>query len=190
MTAEPTIYRVIVADPPWSFDDALPGPKRGASKHYATMPTESVCSLRLPLLASDAVLFLWRVASMQEDALRVCRAWGFRPVTEIVWCKTSADGSPRIGMGRYVRNAHETCLVGARDGAAALIRDHAVPSWFTAPRGRHSAKPGAFFGLVERLAAGPYVELFGRGERAGWTVLGDAVGTNIPFGLFAAEGKS
>ena len=113
-----TTYRTIVADPPWQFDDALPGPKRGASKHYATMPTEVICTLRLPLLASDALLFLWRVASMQEEALRVCRAWGFRPVSELTWCKVGADGRPRIGMGRYVRNAHETCLIGAREGAA------------------------------------------------------------------------
>jgi len=30
-------FRTIVADPPWPFGDKLPGPKRGAVKHYKGM---------------------------------------------------------------------------------------------------------------------------------------------------------
>lgn len=181
-------FRVLVADPPWQFDDALPGPKRGAGKHYATMRTEDICALRLPELAPGALLFLWRVASMLEDAVRVCRAWGFRPVSEVTWCKTTREGRPHIGMGRYVRNAHEGCLVGARKGSAASIVDHGVPSWFMAPRGRHSEKPREFYELVERLAPAPYVELFARAERPGWTCLGNELGNQLRFGLDVGGG--
>lgn len=180
-----TIFQVVAADPPWRFDDKLPGNGRGADKHYATMETEAICSLRLPLIAADALLFLWRVASMQEDALRVCRAWGFRAVSEIVWCKATSDGRPHIGMGRYVRNSHETCLIGARGAAASLIQSKNIPSWFMAARGRHSAKPSVFYTMIERLAPGPYVELFAREPREGWTTIGNALGQTIPFGLFA-----
>ena len=58
-------HRVVCADPPWAFSDPLPGKKRGAEKHYATMTVDEICAYPLPPVADDAVLFLWRVASMQ-----------------------------------------------------------------------------------------------------------------------------
>jgi hypothetical protein len=47
-------------------------------------------------------------------------------------------------------------------------------NWFEASRSRHSAEP-ADFQLVERASPGPYVELFARGERRGWTTWGNEV---------------
>ena len=175
-----TLCSVLVADPPWLFGDALPGKARGAVKHYRCLSTNDIVRFPLPELADDALLFLWRVASMQRSALAVMEAWGFgQPKSEICWVKLkqNADpGSPRIGMGRYVRNAHEVCLIGARGSALRLIEDHGVPSVIQAPRGRHSAKPAAFFEAVERLCpSANKVELFARRQRPGWTCLGDEV---------------
>lgn len=217
-------YRTIVADPPWVFQDKLPGPGRGAEKHYrvmsqldiesylpcllrtqATLEAQSIAVLGAGAnigVTADAWLFLWRVASQQEEALRVVRAWGFVPKAEIVWVKTKAckrckgsgvskrtpvqvtycadcSGSGesrelRIGMGRTVRNAHETCIVATRGRPTRLAAN--VPSVIFAPRGRHSRKPEAFRDLVERLAPGPYLELFARTRRKGWTCMGDELG--------------
>lgn len=47
-----------------------------------------------------------------------------------------------------------------------LVR--APSSWFTWPRGEHSAKPEAFLDYVEQVSPGPYVELFARRARFGW----------------------
>ncbi len=174
---------VVVVDPPWRFGDSLPGNGRGADKHYPTLPARDIEALVLPPIASDALLFLWRVASMPEEALRVCRAWGFRPVSEIVWAKTNAAGGARMGMGRYVRCAHETCIIATRGSGISLIESKSVPSWFTAPRGKHSAKPAAFFSLVERLARGPYLELFAREARAGWATVGNELGSVLDLPL-------
>lgn len=160
-------FGVLVADPPWSFRDALPGKGRGAVKHYACLPLSAICAFELPPLADDALLFLWRVAALQQEALTVCDAWGFKPAAELVWCK------PRIGLGHYVRNAHETCLIGTRKGSASRITARNIPSWFVAPRGRHSAKPDEFYSLIERLARGPYAEIFARRLRAGWECSGN-----------------
>lgn len=176
-----TLASVITADPPWRFGDDLPGKGRGASKHYATMPARDIEALNIAhtAVASDALLFLWRVASMQEEALRVCRAWGFRPVSEIVWAKTKDDGTARMGMGHYVRCAHETCIVAVRGRGLSLIRSHSVPSWFTSPRSRHSAKPDSFYDLIEKLTNGPYLEVFARAPRPGWTTVGLEVGSML-----------
>ena len=168
-------HNVLVADPPWAFGDSLPGKGRGAEKHYATMTVDEICARPLPNVAPDALLFLWRVASMQPEALAVVDAWGFTLKSELVWVKRTAAGKRWFGMGRYVRSEHETCLIATRGRGLDLIRDHSVRSTFEAPVGEHSAKPDEFYAIVERLAAGPYVELYARRRRDGWTQYGNEV---------------
>jgi site-specific DNA-methyltransferase (adenine-specific) len=176
-------FQVICADPAWRFSDRLPGKTRGADKQYPTQTVDEICALemfwRLPI-ADDAWLFLWRVASMQEEALRVVRAWGFVPKTERVWEKLTKTGKPWFGMGRYLRASHETCIVAVRGRPKPLVRN--IRSRFAAPiplgpngRPRHSAKPEVFYDDVERLARGPYVELYARRLRSGWTCIGNEV---------------
>lgn len=163
--------RVLVADPPWRFNDRLPGKGRGAAKHYDLLGLVDLLGFELPPLAPDCYLFLWRVAAMQEEALRICRAWGFEPKTELVWVKTTKTGKRHFGMGRHLRASHESCIVATRGRPKPLV--HNVRSVFEAPVGRHSAKPDAFYDLVEAFAPGPYVELFARRHRPGWTCFGN-----------------
>lgn len=179
-----TPARVVVADPPWLFGDALPGKGRGASKHYPCMVSTAIARLRLPPIAPDAVLFLWRVAAMQADALMVAREWGFEPKAEVVWVKTTRRAAPdagatklAFGMGRQVRNCHEVCLIATRGRVPP--RSRSIRSVFFAPVGVHSAKPNAFYELVEEMHEGPYLELFARRERPGWTTVGSDLGTTL-----------
>lgn len=165
--------RLIAADPPWPFEDSLPGKKRGAAKNYELLSVEDIRRYPLPSIAIDAMLLLWRVSSMVEEAYSVVRAWGFVPKSEIVWIKTTTGGKAAFGMGRYVRGAHETCIVAARGKASALIRDRGVRSFFIAPVREHSRKPDEFYAIAERLFPGPRVELFARGTPCpGWESYG------------------
>jgi N6-adenosine-specific RNA methylase IME4 len=132
-------------------------------------------------LADDALLFLWRVASQQEEALRVMRAWDFVPKSEIVWIKTQDNvthphvlgGGLAFGMGRYCRHCHEVCLIGSRGKGVRLVKNRSVRSVFFAPRGKHSEKPDKMYEIIESLADGPYLELFARRHRPGWLQFGD-----------------
>lgn len=168
-------FSVICADPPWSFGDKLPGAGRGAEKHYDVLSLDGIATFAVPPTEPDAWLFLWRVSSQVEEAYRVVRAWGFVPKSEVVWEKTTATGKPWFGMGRYVRAAHETCIVAVKGRPRPLSRS--VRSRFSAPAGRHSEKPEAFYGLVQELARGPYCELFARRQRPGWTCFGNELPT-------------
>lgn len=183
--------KVLAADPAWCFRDALPGRGRGAVKHYPTLQPYEIMRFPLPPLADDALLFLWRVAAMPALALDVVSAWGFTPKSELVWVKITSARLKRdllvprgstsllatslvplaIGMGHYTRASHETCIIATR--GRPKVRDRGVRSVFFAPRGAHSAKPDAFYTIVERLAAGPYAELFARTRREGWTQYGN-----------------
>jgi len=149
------------------------------------MTIEDICGFPLPPLAIEAHLFLWRVASMPEEALRVVRAWGFVPKAEIVWLKKTVNGNRHFGMGRQVRMEHEVCLIATR--GTPMVKSNSIRSTFTteetwegsvfpAKVGRHSEKPEVFYDLVEQLVEGPYVELFARRQRPGWTCLGDEMG--------------
>jgi site-specific DNA-methyltransferase (adenine-specific) len=164
----------LVADPPWLFGDALPpgrGAARGAGRKYATLTVDEIASFHLPPIEPDAWLFLWRVAALQAEALHVAEAWGFRVVSEIVWAKTTATGKEHFGMGHYVRAAHETCLVAVRGRPKPASRS--IRSRFAAPIGIHSAKPERFYQIVEQLVgSGPFVEMFARRRRVGWTAIG------------------
>jgi N6-adenosine-specific RNA methylase IME4 len=166
-------FRVICADPPWSFGDKLPGAGRGAEKNYDVMSIEDICAFAVPPTEPDAWLFMWRVSSQVEEAYRVVRAWGFTPKSEIVWEKLTSGGKPWFGMGRYVRASHESAIVAVKGHPKPLSRS--VRSRFAAPAGRHSEKPEEFYRLVEQLAPAPYCELFARRQRVGWVCFGNEV---------------
>lgn len=179
---------VIAADPPWQFGDALPGKTRGASKQYACMDSDgimwamrSVLDPWEPLVQErGAVLFLWRVAAMQLQALSVAEDLGYAVKAELCWEKLTKTGAPHFGMGRYVRNSHEICLIATRGLAFPEVHD--VRSRFAAPVREHSRKPDAFYALVERMyPRSRRIELFARERRPGWTQYGDQLNK------FAAE---
>ncbi len=124
----------------------------------------------------NSVLFLWRVASMQSEALKVCAAWGYTVKSELVWHKTTKNGLSAFGMGHYVRGSHEVCLIATRGSALPAVRNER--SILAAPIGPHSAKPSASYRLIERMY--PHAkryELFARVIRPGWTQFGDQLGS-------------
>jgi N6-adenosine-specific RNA methylase IME4 len=183
-------HKVVVADPAWLFDDKLPGDTRGASSNYRCMSVPEIMRLvshgttRVmgQEVASDAALFLWRVASQQRAALDVAYAWGFTVKTELIWLKKTKTGKRWFGMGRTLRAEHEACLVATRGRPQVL--NHSTRTTFvteddlnvtglSAAVGRHSEKPEAFYKIVESLFDGPYLELFARRQRPGWTCIGD-----------------
>lgn len=166
---------VLVADPPWRFDDRCPGKGRGADKHYQTMTLDDLKKFELPEFERNAIMFMWRVSAMTLEADELVRAWGFKPKSELVWIKTNADGSPCCGMGHYTRMSHEVCIIATR--GSFKVSDRSVRSVFFAKRGRHSEKPDEFFDIVDRLAPptgkGSRVELFARVRRPGWVQVGN-----------------
>lgn len=184
-------YRVVCADPPWPFDDKLPGLGRGAATQYdllddAIAARDFVGGDLIDQVADDAYLFLWRVSAgggiddltLAERAYAVARAWGFAPKTEIVWRKQTKNGARHFGMGWHIRNEHETCILATRGKPKPLVRnirsvfDAVAPSSANG-RAIHSAKPGPFYkDIVERISKGPYLELFARETRPGWDCVG------------------
>lgn len=178
MKNPPLLFRAHVSDPPWRFGDKLPGPGRGAAKHYPTMSLAEIKAFPQPRMLPDSMLFLWRVSAMVEEAYEVARAWGFVPKTEIVWLKRTASGKRHMGMGHYVRAEHETCIVATR--GSVKVDDRSIRSTFEAEVGEHSAKPEEFYRIVQQLTLGPFAETFARTQRPGWHQFGNELAQAHP----------
>lgn len=163
-------FSTIYADPPWQYSNQ--GTRAATSNHYATMTLEDMVALPIRSLASPvAHLWLWTTNGFLFDCPRLFDSWGFTYKSSFVWCK------PQMGIGNYLRNAHEILLLGVRGGLTAAARN--VRSWGLFPRKRHSAKPEPIRReVVEQVSPGPYLELFGRQAVAGWTVWGNEVQPN------------
>lgn len=180
------LARVLVVDPPWKFSDSKPGGRPGAEKHYQCMTVNQILRMELPPIADDAVLFLWRVSSMVEEAYRVIRAWDFVPKSEVVWNKTDETGEKdAMGLGHIVRGSHETAIVATRGKKKIETASKRERTSFRAPKGQHSEKPEKFYQLVERLYPlelwpEAHVELFARKRRKGWIQYGNELPPIVP----------
>ncbi len=103
------------------------------------------------------------------------RSWGFQYKSNIVWHKIRRDGGPDgRGVGFYFRNVTELLLFGVRGKNARTLPPGRSQVNFLATRKReHSRKPDEQYPLIEECSHGPFLELFARGERSGWTSWGN-----------------
>lgn len=184
-------FRAILADPPWHFKTYnQAGRKRSPdwkpfkgspSIHYDTMSAEEIADMQVGSLADDdAVLFLWICWPLLPEAMALIDAWGFTYKTcAFCWAKAdntqpdmwNSDLKVEVGMGYWTRSNTEACLLATRGKPKRINAD--VRQAIIAPRREHSRKPDGVHGRIERLVSGPYLELFARQQRPGWTVWGN-----------------
>lgn len=147
-------YRTLVVDPPWRYDNAS---TRGAAEdHYATMTVRELKQLDVgSWVAPGGHVYLWTTTNFIDRSFSLLAAWGFEYVTNLVWVK------PQMGMGNYFRVSHEHILFGIKP-PRERTRNKSTMSWFEAPRTKHSAKPEAFYDLVENSSHPPYLDVFSR----------------------------
>jgi N6-adenosine-specific RNA methylase IME4 len=101
--------------------------------------------------------------------------WGFQYKGNIVWHKVRKDGGPDgRGVGFYFRNVSELILFGVKGKHARTLAPGRSQVNFIASRKReHSRKPDEQYEIIEACSWGPYLEMFARGARRGWTNWGD-----------------
>lgn len=161
--ADPEVFPTIVIDPPWQYDNR--GTRGAAADHYPTMTITELKDLTIPA-APDAHLYLWATNNFLREAFELCESWGFTYKTLLTWVK------PQMGMGNYFRSVTEHVVFGVRGSLSTARRDRT--NVINADRTQHSAKPDAFYDLVEEMSPGPYLDMFSRERRRmGWAVWGN-----------------
>jgi N6-adenosine-specific RNA methylase IME4 len=171
-------FGVILADPPWQFQNRTGkmAPEHKRLARYGTMKLEDIQSLPVRDLArATSHLYLWVPNALLPEGLRVMAAWGFEYKTNLVWHKIRKDGGPDgRGVGFYFRNTTELILFGVRGkNARTLAPGRRQVNIIKTMKREHSRKPDELYEIIEACSTGPYLELFARGPRRGWTVWGD-----------------
>lgn len=157
------IFPTIVLDPPWDWGDEGDVDQFGRARPtYDTMSIDEIAALPLGDIAEqNAHVYLWITNRSLPKGFALLEMWGFRYVTALTWVK------PHFGMGNYFRGQTEHVLFGVRGNLPLLRNDRGTV--IEAPRaGPHSAKPDAFYELVQECSPGPWLEMFSRNARPGW----------------------
>jgi len=151
------IYRVIYADPPWSYGDKLIDGYGAAEHHYDSMIIKELCDMPFPETEENAVLFLWVTSPLLKECFEVIEAWGFAYKASFVWDKIKHN------YGHYNSVRHELLLVCTKGSCLPEIKE-LYDSVVSIDRSEiHSEKPEYFRTIIDNLyPTGNRIELFAR----------------------------
>ena len=170
-------FKTVLADPPWRFNNRTGkvAPEHRRLDRYSTMDLSDISRLAVEdVVARDAHLYLWVPNALLPQGLQVMEAWGFRYVSNIIWAKRRKDGGPDgRGVGFYFRNVTEMLLFGVRGSMRTLAPARSQVNMIETRKREHSRKPDEQYALIESCSPGPFLELFARYPRKGWTAWGD-----------------
>jgi N6-adenosine-specific RNA methylase IME4 len=160
-------YRIVYADPPWSYGNTQPDYHTEQRDHYPVMEFQAICDLPVKEWIEDnAVLFLWVTSPILAEAFQVVNAWGFEYKASFVWDKIKHN------MGHYNSVRHELLLICTR-GSCQPDKQQLFDSVQSIERGKHSEKPVEFYDIIETLYThGRKLEMFARVPREGWADYG------------------
>lgn len=172
-------YRTILADPPWRFSNRTGkmAPEHKRLMRYPTMSLQQIMELPIPqLAATPSHLYLWVPNALVAEGLEVMKRWGYTYKTNIVWFKIRKDGGPDgRGVGFYFRNVTELVLFGIRGSMRTLDPGRRQVNILYTRKREHSRKPDEIYEIIESCSPGPYLELFARHKRAGWSHWGNEI---------------
>jgi N6-adenosine-specific RNA methylase IME4 len=170
-------YKVVYADPPWQFKThSDKGKGRSPEQHYDCMSLKDIRELPVAdITDKDCVLLMWTTGPFLQKSFSVIEAWGFTYKTVgFTWAKTNRKSEGFFtGLGYWTRSNAEFCLLATKGSPKRVSKS--VSSLVVAPRREHSRKPD-LYDEIESLLEGPYIELFARTKRTGWSSWGNEVG--------------
>lgn len=176
-------FRTLLADPPWRFINRTGkvAPEHRRLSRYDTLTAAEICALPVSgVVASKSHLYLWVPNALLADGLKVMAAWGFTYKSNLVWHKVRKDGgSDGRGVGFYFRNVTELVLFGVRGSFRTLGPGRRQVNLLATRKREHSRKPDELYDIIEACSPGPYLELFARYARPGWSVWGDEAGGDV-----------
>lgn len=171
-------FSTVLADPPWQFTNKTGkvAPEHKRLARYATLSLYDIISLPVAQVTREkAHLYLWCPNALLPEGLAVMKAWGFTYKSNIVWHKVRKDGGPDgRGVGFYFRNVTELILFGIKGkNARTLAPGRRQVNYLATRKREHSRKPDEQYEIIEACSPGPFLELFARGTRKGWTTWGN-----------------
>jgi N6-adenosine-specific RNA methylase IME4 len=169
-------FGTVLADPPWRFVNRTGkvAPEHRRLSRYGTLSVKEIAALPVAdLVRERAHCYLWVPNALLAEGLMVLENWGFEYKANLVWHKVRKDGgSDGRGVGFYFRNVTELVLFGCRGRLRTLPPGRSMVNLFATRKREHSRKPDEAYELIEACSPAPYLELFARYPRAGWSAWG------------------
>ncbi|MCY3783565.1 MAG: MT-A70 family methyltransferase [Chloroflexi bacterium] len=176
-------FGTILADPPWRFNNRTGrvAPEYRRLPRYASLSISEIKSLPVADLALErSHLYLWVPNALIQEGLAVMKHWGFEYKTNLVWYKIRKDGGPDgRGVGFYFRNVTELVLFGVRGSIRTFQPGRRQVNIMSTRKREHSRKPDELYDVIEQCSPGPYLELFARHDRSGWSQWGNELNREI-----------
>lgn len=170
-------YKIIYADPPWSYNDKLNLQNEGASLHYKTLSLEELKSLDINSICDkDCILFLWVTRPMMPVAIELVKAWGFKYKTiAFTWVKTNPKSKTYFkGIGRWVMGCTESVILATKGKPQRVVKN--IHELVVSSRSKHSKKPNEVRELIVKLMGDKSrIELFAREKVEGWDSWGNEI---------------
>ena len=184
-------FKVVLIDSPWRYKNWSDTAHGSHKPHYEGLTYEQLAPIPVDeWAAKDAILLQWGTWPKLDQALDLIRDWNFDYVTGFPWVKTTADLTKiRRGVGFWSMGCTEFVLIGRRGkpkvnkvkpNVLGLLCGSERSFWGPRPRGGdHSNKPYTLHEWAEEKVDGPYLELFAREPREGWTCWGHELGQHV-----------
>lgn len=176
-------FATVLADPPWRFQNRTGkiAPEHRRLSRYETMTAKEIAALPVAeIVAARSHLYMWVPNALLAEGLMVLEGWGFVYKANVVWHKVRKDGgSDGRGVGFYFRNVTELVLFGVRGSMRTLPPGRRQVNLLATRKREHSRKPDEQYDLIESCSPGPYIELFARYARPGWSVWGNESATEV-----------
>jgi N6-adenosine-specific RNA methylase IME4 len=176
-------FATVLADPPWRFVNRTGkvAPEHRRLDRYDTLDVHEIAALPVAEVVEErAHCYLWVPNALVADGLAVLEAWGFSYKSMLVWAKRRKDGGPDgRGVGFYFRNVTEPVLFGVRGRLRTLAPGRRQVNLIETCKREHSRKPDELYSVIEACSPGPYLELFARYPRPGWTSWGDEAAADV-----------
>jgi N6-adenosine-specific RNA methylase IME4 len=176
-------FGTVLADPPWRFQNRTGkvAPEHRRLSRYDTMDAKDIAALPVAdIAAHQSHCYLWVPNALLAEGLQVLEGWGFTYKSMLVWAKRRKDGGPDgRGVGFYFRNVTEPILFGVRGSLRTADAGRRQVNMIETQKREHSRKPDELYPIIEACSPGPYLELFARYPREGWTAWGDEAAPEV-----------
>ncbi|MCC7104144.1 MAG: S-adenosylmethionine-binding protein [Chloroflexi bacterium] len=156
-------------------------PEHWRLSRYDTLSWDEIAAMPVAdVMTKQSHCYLWVPNALLAEGLRVLEAWGFMYKTMLIWHKIRKDGgSDGRGVGFYFRNVTEPVLFGVRGKLRTLDPGRAQVNLVATQKREHSRKPDELYPIIEACSSGPYLELFARYPRPGWTAWGNEAAPDV-----------
>jgi N6-adenosine-specific RNA methylase IME4 len=176
-------FGTVLADPPWRFANRTGkvAPEHRRLSRYDTLSWKVVAVMPVAgVMARQSHCYLWVPNALVAEGLAVMEAWGFTYKTMLIWAKRRKDGGPDgRGVGFYFRNVTEPVLFGVRGQLRTEAPGRRQVNMIETCKREHSRKPDELYPVIEACSPGPYLELFARYPRPGWSGWGNEAANDV-----------